>query len=174
MDYELQRCTRHCAASGRDLGPGETYYSVVREEGNELKRYDYAVEAWQGPPENALGWWKSQIPNVEAKRAQWAPNEVMLQFFEQLADQPERQDVRYVLALLLVRRRVMRVEEEERDDKGGESLVLYCPRRDANYRIMVVMPDETRINTIQEELTKLLFGNEPQATQGANAEESGK
>ena len=39
---------------------------------------------------------------------------------------------------------------------------------------MVVMPDETRINTIQEELTKLLFGNEPQATQGANAEESGE
>ncbi len=29
IDYEIQRCTRHCAASGRELVEGETFYSVL-------------------------------------------------------------------------------------------------------------------------------------------------
>ncbi len=159
MEYELQRCTRHCTASGRELAPGEVYYSVLLEEGEELKRYDYATEAWNGPPEKAMGWWKSRIPTPEANRVRWAPNDVMLHFFEQLGQQPERQDMRYVLALLLVRRRVMRVEEETRDEQGRECLVLHCPRQDADYQVPVAMPDEARIQAIQDELTRLLFGS---------------
>ena len=60
----------------------------------------------------------------------WVPNDVLLNFFDELAEQPDKQDMRYVLALLLVRRRVMRMEEEQRDEAGHERLMLYCPRRD--------------------------------------------
>jgi hypothetical protein len=167
MEYEIQRCTRHCAVSGRELSPSEEVYSVLIEKGSELVREDYAKEAWQGPPEGALGWWKSQIPTPENRRAHWAPNDVMLQFFEQLAEQPHRQDMRYVLALLLVRRRVMRVEEESHDEAGHESLVLYCPRRDATYTVPVVMPDEPRVQQIQDELAALLVGREAPRSQEA-------
>jgi hypothetical protein len=157
MDYEIQRCTRSCAVTGKELAPGEEFYSALVAEGAELNRYDYCVDAWQGPPEKAVGWWKSQMPDPAAKRLHWAPNDVMLHFFEQLDSQPEKQDMRYVLALLLVRRRVMRLEEEEHDDEGREVLVLYCPRREATYRIPAVVPDQARIDEIQEELAKLLF-----------------
>jgi hypothetical protein len=60
---------------------------------------------------------------------------------------------------LLVRRRVMRLEEEEHDDQGREVLVLYCPRRETTYRVPVVAPDESRINQIQDELARLLFSH---------------
>jgi hypothetical protein len=159
MDYEVQRCSRHCAVTGRDLVAGEEYYSVLTAEGAELVRRDFSKEAWIGPPEGAIGWWKSRIPTPDAKRMHWAPNEVMLQFFEQLEAQPDRQDMRYVLALLLVRRRVMRLEEEEHDEQGRELMVLYCPRREATYQVPVVVPDEARIQQIQEELARLLFAH---------------
>jgi len=157
MDYEIQRCTRRCAGTGREFAPGEVFYSVLIDDGNSLTRQDYSKEAWQGPPENSVGWWKSQMPGASDKRMHWAPNEVMLHFFEQLAEQPDKQDMRYVLALLLVRRRVLRQEESEIDPQGREVLVLYCPRRDVTYQVPAVMPDEARINEIQEELAKLLF-----------------
>ena len=157
MDYEIQRCTRTCAATGRDLAPGEEFYSVLVAEGAELKRYDYCLEAWDGPPEGAVGSWKSQMPDPAAKRIHWAPNDVMLHFFEQLESQPDKQDMRYVLALLLVRRRVMRLEEPERDEAGHEVLVAYCPRREATYRVPAVAPGEARIEEIQQELARLLF-----------------
>jgi len=155
MDYEAPRCTRHCAHSGRELLPEEPFYSVLVAEGAELRRLDYAAEAWEGPPKEAIGGWKSQMPSPN-KRKKWAPNDVMLQFFDELAEQPELRDMRYVLALLLVRRRVMRHEESERDETGREIAVLYCPRRDATYKVPVVIPDEARANEIQEELAKLL------------------
>lgn len=156
MDYEVQRCSRHCAKSGRELAPGEPYYSVLMAEGAEVRRYDYSADAWQGPPEEAVGWWKAQIPDRNANRMHWAPNDVMLQFFDELAGQPEKQDMRYVLALLLVRRRVMRLEESDTDQRGGEVLVLYCPRRDATYQVSAVSPEPSRIDEIQQELVRLL------------------
>ncbi len=157
MDYEIQRCTRCCAKTGRELEPGEDFYSVLIAEGADLKRLDYSAEAWEGPPDGVVGWWKSQMPGPTVKRMHWAPNDVMLHFFERLETQPDKQDMRYVLALLLVRRRVMRQEDQEHDEQGREVLVLYCPRREATYRVPVVTPGQSRIDEIQEELAKLLF-----------------
>ena len=158
MDYEVQRTTRHCSATGREFAPGEEFYSALVAEGAELRRHDYSNEAWQGPPPGTIGWWKSQIPDRRAGRSHWAPNDVLLQFFDELAEQPDKQDMRYVLALLLVRRRVMRVEEERRDPQGREMLVLYCPRRDATYEVPAVPPEPARVDEIQQELSRLLEG----------------
>ena len=156
MDYEVERFSRHCAQTGRELAPGEWYYSVLVAEGAALKRLDYAAEAWQGPPADCLGWWKAQIPEPKAASKHWAPNEVMLHFFDELAEQLDRQDMRYVLALLLVRRRVMRVEEERKKDVGNETVVVYCPRRDATYELPVLIPSPERAEQIQQELAALL------------------
>ena len=156
MDYEVQRCTRHCCRSGREFTPGESFYSALVAEGAETQRYDYSVDAWEGPPPEAVGWWKSQIPDRNANRMHWAPNDVMLQFFDELAEQPHKQDMRYVLSLLLVRRRVMRMEESETDEHGREIMVLYCPRRETTCKIPAVHPEQSRIEEIQQELARLL------------------
>jgi hypothetical protein len=155
MDYEVERSTRQCATTGRQFAPGEEYFSVLMAEGAEVRRYDYAAEAWQGPPPQALGWWRSRVP-LPPSRSRWAPNDVLLGYFDELAEQPARADVRYVLALLLVRRRVFRVEEERTDTPGQEVLVLYCPRREATYEAPVVMPGQARVDEIQQELMQLL------------------
>ncbi|MBN2293914.1 MAG: hypothetical protein JXM70_15920 [Pirellulales bacterium] len=156
MDFEVQRCSRHCAATERELKPGEEYYSVLIDEGANVERYDYSKDAWSGPPENTVAWWKSKIPDRVVKKKQWAPNDVMLQFFEELVNRDEQADMRYVLSLLLVRRRVLRQEESETDEDGNEVLVLYSPKRETTYKLHTAIPDESRINEIQDELAKLL------------------
>ncbi len=159
IDYEVQRCTRHCAVSQRELQPGETFYSTLTAEGAEVVRRDYSDEHWQGPPAGVLGWWKSRMPERDARKLHFAPNDVMLELLESFESQPEMQDMRYVLALLLIRRRVVRLEETEHDDAGREVSVLYCPRREATYRVVTTMPSVERTAEIQEELSRLLFAN---------------
>lgn len=159
MDFEVQRFTRHCAKTGRELKPGETVYSMLVSQGAQVSRQDFAAEAWEGPIEGSLGWWKSQVPHKETKKAHWAPNDVMLELLEQLEMQPDKHDMRYVLSLLLVRRRVVRMEDTEKDELGREVSVLYCPRREATYKIPTVMPDDERTREIQEELSRLLFSS---------------
>lgn len=160
MDFEVQRCSRHCAATERELSSGEVYYSALIAEGAGMERRDYSKQGWDGPPDGTIAWWKSRIPDRTIKKKRWAPNEVMLQFFEELdqrADDPESHgDMRYVLGLLLVRRRVLRQEESETDEDGNEVLVLYSPRRETTYRLPAVIPHGERINEIQDELARLL------------------
>ena len=97
------------------------------------------------------------MPGKDSKRLHWAPNDVMLDMFERLENDPNQQDMRFVLALLLVRRRVLRLEETERDAEGHESMDLYCPRNEKQYHVQTHTPTTERAEAIQEELAKLLM-----------------
>lgn len=159
MDYEVERCTRHCAASGRELAEGEEFFSVLVNDQCDVRRHDYAAEAWAGPPAEAVAWWKSRMPTREAKKGQLAPNDVLLQLFSELEQAPDKADMRYVLALLLVRRRVLREEDMERDEANNEFLVLYSPRDETTCRVGVCAPSGQRVDQIQAELARLLYAD---------------
>ena len=72
-DYQIQPNTRHCAATGRELRPGEKFYSVLLQEGGKLIRHDYAAEAWHGPPEEVRAPWSHVIWRLRSRVARIAP-----------------------------------------------------------------------------------------------------
>ena len=157
FDFDIHRCTRQCAKTDRPFASGETIYSVLLHDGGQIKRLDYAAEAWQEPPETAIAWWKSQLPGANSKRVHWAPNEVILDYFDRLQNDEAKADVRYVLTLLMIRRRIVRLEHVERHEDGNETMLVYSPRQEAEYRVTVVMPTATRAIEIQKELSLLLI-----------------
>jgi hypothetical protein len=154
MDYEVQRCTRRCAVSGRELAEGEAYFTALFAAGAAVERRDYAPETWTGPPDNVLAWWKAVVPAREAKKARQAPSDILLEMFEGLESRDDQADYRYVLALLLIRRRVLRMEDHEAADG---TVSLYCPRLDKTYHAKVVLPDDERAGQIQDQLARLLY-----------------
>jgi hypothetical protein len=156
LDFDIQRCSRRCSVTDRELKNGETCYSALVPQGGEVARLDYSAEAWPGPPENAIGWWKSTVVDPNQGRPHWAPNDVMLNYFERLLEDPAAEDARYVLALLLVRRRIARVERTEHDAAGREQLVIFCPRNEREYSVAEAMPSEERAQQIQQQLAELL------------------
>lgn len=171
LDFEVQRCSRLCAATARELQPGDTCYSVLEANGADIVRKDYSTQGWQGAPANAFGWWKSRVPEPTAKKIKLAPNDVLLELFEQLADRVDQTDLRYVLALLLIRRRVLRVDVTAGElgelpptaDAATEGVVelmtVYCPKRDMSYSVMVNLPHGERIDEIQQQLSQLLIAD---------------
>lgn len=157
LDYEIQRCTRRCAATDRELAPGEAFYSVLCVQGADIIRRDYAASSWSGPPTDCLGWWKSEVPDPRSTRVQWAPNDVLLDYFQKLLENEEKRDVAYILTLLLIRRRVFKLDGSEANTNRQESLLVFCPKNETEYRVPVVTPDAERAEQIQHELTELLF-----------------
>jgi hypothetical protein len=157
MEYEHLRCLRPCWSTGRELAPGETIYSELQAEGGKLVRRDFSAEAWTGPSAGSLGWWKSVLPRRESQQMHWAPNDVILDLLEQLAGDPAQADMRYVLALLLVRRRVCRFVEGRGGEENRDMLVLFCPRREVEYKVSAIVPDQKSAQEIQNELARLLF-----------------
>ena len=102
--YKVNRCTRQCYSLERPLREGESYYSVVLPGEEELERRDYSAEAWDGPPEDAIGWWKNRMPTADEKKLVLAPKEVLIDLLRQMSAFPEQAKSRYLLALMLLRK----------------------------------------------------------------------
>jgi hypothetical protein len=158
LDFEVQRCARRCAATDRVLEPGDICYSVLEVQGADVIRKDYCPEGWSGAPDGAFGWWKARIPEPTAKKIKLAPNDVLLELFDQLAERPDQADLRYVLTLLLIRRRVLRIDLGNNENEQVQ-MTVYCPKRDANYDVAVHMPTGDRIDEIQNQLSELLIAD---------------
>jgi hypothetical protein len=87
---------------------------------------------------------------------------------EELAERPDRADFRYVLALLMIRRRILRLEETRREN-GTEILRVYCPLTDVTYEIPAVVPSEERLQELEQELLSLLEGDERELALGPDS-----
>ena len=156
MIFEVQRFTRVCAETAAELKPGETFYSYLIRDGSQTARKDVSATAWTGPPDDCLGWWKSEVPDPKSKKVHWAPHDVMLHYFAETEGKPDQLDVRYILSLLMIRRRIFRLEETETSDEGQETLVLYCSRNETEYHVPVVDIDSERAVQVQGLISQLL------------------
>lgn len=167
IDFTIRSCSRKCSVSDRALEPGEAYYSLLVEEGNDVVRQDIAAEAWQGPPEEHLGWWRSRIAGSKSKKPKLAPSEVLISLLDHWSEEADKTETRYVLALLMIRRRMLREEstsfaaglngEDVSDDK--HQLRLYCQQNEKKYEVAIVKPTTERVSEIQNYLSDLLFAD---------------
>lgn len=115
--YEIKRGGGRCVKTNRELSEGEEYYVVLFEEGEGFRREDYSLEAWDAPPDGAFCHFRSRIPVKEKKKRLLVDDELLINFFVRLADDeaPLRLRFRFVLALLLMRKRILKYEETHRE-----------------------------------------------------------
>ena len=165
------KLSRVCSATGRPFEPGEKIFTFLFEENGEIQRRDLCAEAFKSTkrPENALAWWTSRLPSGAEKKEKLAPNDALTDFFESLADRPDEAALRYVLALLLTRRRVLRFEREEFDldadaderSDAAPSIVFFSPRRETSYVVPIVEMNAEEIAAVETRLLALV--REPDA-----------
>lgn len=126
MDFNIRPVAKACAKSGRTFRPGDECWSVLFEKDGQLVRQDFSAEAWSGPPAGAIGHWRCQIPeSVDAGRPKLDADS-LFDYFLQLSDSPNivQQQYRYVLALLLLRKRRLILEQViDIDDRPTMHLV---------------------------------------------------
>ncbi len=157
-EYKVGRCTRQCFALKRPLRGGEWYYSVVVEEGEDFKRREYSAEGWIEPPENAVGWWKSRMPVDDEKKLVLAPPAVLVDLLRQMDQVPQREKSRFLLALMLMRRRVVKAAEPAQEQRD-EVEYLRVEVATTGEVIEIPIPKITRgeADSLKDELNELLY-----------------
>jgi hypothetical protein len=156
-DYQIEPSARRCSVTGRELKPGEGYFSVLLDEGARFVRKDYSKEAWQGPPAGAFSFWQGRISTQRGPRRLPIDDDLLLDCFGRLAGQSEPSKVhfRYVLGLLLMRRKRFRFEEA-RQDKGQEVLHLRCTRTGNRYEVVNPCLTDEEMAAVQEDVFQAL------------------
>ena len=157
IDYEIQANTRRCAATGRGLRPGERVYTVLVEQDGRFVRQDYSSEGWSGSPEGAFSFWTGTVPPLDGPRRPRFDDDLLLDCFNRLEGQtePDRVNFRYILALLLMRRKRLKFEEAKVAGEQ-ETLWLCCSRTGMQHQVLNPRLTEEEMATVQEEVFKVL------------------
>lgn len=198
--YEIPKTSGVCASTGRELAPGEPYYAALVDlpEGQPeeqdagsakdksaealgalgLCRIDVSHEAWDGGyrPEGLFGFWKSTVPEPNEKKKMFVDDAVLMNLLERLAEatEPDRLAFRYVLALILMRKKLLRYDGTETRDAEVDGQIVpqnwwkLTPKLDLakgpmgkwhpDVTLEVLDPrlDESRIEQVMQQLGEIL------------------
>lgn len=121
--YKVARSTGVCAATGKPMEPGTPCIATLceREEDDGFDRKDFLPEAWEGGhrPEGLFSYWKTIVPQTDARPNLLVDDTLLMDLFERLSEEtrPQRIAFRFVLALILMRKRRLKfVGREGRDE----------------------------------------------------------
>ena len=159
-EFDFKRSSKRCSVTDRAFAPGEKYVSALIEVEDDLERRDFSVAEWTEPPEDCVGWWTTQVPEATEGRVFWAPDEVLLSYHRHLQESPGREDVAYVMTLLMVRKKLFSLEEFI-DSPAGQRMVVLNRRAKETLEVEVVDLPPDRLTQIQKELEEKLFTDQP-------------
>ena len=122
-----------CAVSGRAIAPGEKFMAGVRETVAGIERIDVSLDCWdQADKRDLLASWHTVMPRVEEKKKLLVNDEVLCTLFERLADatEPAKMNFRFVLGLILMRKRQVIYDQTRREDGRDIWVVRMKGRQD--------------------------------------------
>ena len=133
---EIAGPTRRCAATGRELLPGEAFMASLTLTPDGYCRADYAESAWPGPPHNCVAYWPGKVPASPAAKMPSYPESTLAEWFAQLSTDadPAKAHLRYVVALLLMRKKRLKFEDSK-PTEAGRVMLLRDAKTGARYEV---------------------------------------
>lgn len=157
--YDVPRAAGACAVSGRAIPPGEKFFAVVRETPTGLERVDVSPEAWAAfDRRDLLGFWQATMPSPEQKpKKLFVDDDVLATLFERLADtsEPAKLNFRFVLGLILMRKRVV-LYETTRQAEGRDVWVVRLKGREDRLDLIDPKMTEAQVAEVSQQLGDIL------------------
>ena len=138
-DWEIKSRAHVCARTGAEFQPGETFFTLLVREGDGFRREDLSEAAWESRNDNIqpFSFWRSKYDPPAATRPEPLPRDDAESLLRRLVaeNDPVYSNVRYILALMLERKRMLRPMESQDEDMlvyehvtTGETIVITNPR----------------------------------------------
>lgn len=156
--YEVARPRGQCGVSGRNIEPDEKFMAALRQTPAGMERVDVSLECWQEfDRSDLLGFWQTTMPRPDQKKKQFVDDEVLCGLFERLADavEPEKVNFRFVLGLILMRKRMI-VYESSRIEGDREIWVVRLRGREDRLDLLDPKLDEQQVMEVSRQLGDIL------------------
>jgi hypothetical protein len=164
--WHVRSRSRECAASRRAFIDGETIVTALYPdpESSGYLRRDYTLEAWKelpADPEKPFSFWKTTFaaPTGNANEdpiEKLSPEEILTRLVEE--DQDHTENTRYILAVMLERRKLLRETDHQRTPNG---ILRVYEHRKTGEVYLIRDPDIplSEVEAVQNEVIVLLENN---------------
>jgi hypothetical protein len=111
-EWEIDKPLGQCCGTGKKIECGEEYFAALVETSQGLRRRDFCADYWQQQKPDVFCYWKSKLPSPSQKKQIFVDDEMLMAFFERLAEETEQEKInfRFVLALILMRKRRLKYD----------------------------------------------------------------
>lgn len=117
-EWEIDKPLGQCYGTGRKIQYGEEYFGALVETAEGLQRRDFCADYWEKEKPDAFCHWRTRLPHPDQKKQVFVDDEMLLAFFDRLARETEQEkiDFRFVLALILMRKRRLKYDTSRMDN----------------------------------------------------------
>jgi hypothetical protein len=160
-EWEIEKPLGHCWGTGEKIEHGQDYFAALVETEQGLQRRDFCTEYWEQEKPQVFCYWKSKLPQPGQKKQIFVDEQMLMTFFERLAEETEQEKVnfRFVLALVLMRKRRFKYDSSRVQD-DTEIWRLRVVGGDKEF-IEVINPqlDEEQVAQLSSQIGEILHVN---------------
>lgn len=156
-DWSMPGPGQRCAGCQRRFEPGEALRAHLYQDEAGYRRHDYCHACQPPTTSRPLAVWTTRRREPASGKSRGLDWEGVYRLFEQLEDpaEPSKVQLRFLLGLLLWRKKILRLEESL--GAGGLEVCGYIePRTGRRYRVARPELDENRLEELSAQLEQLL------------------
>lgn len=158
MDWEINKSALECSACKAVFEGGQGLHSALYDEVEGFIRRDYCDACWESADKSAVfSFWRTRVPKKGEKVRQFVDDDTLMNFLTRLAGEADRakRNFRYVLALLLMRKKLLKFRESVMGD-GGEELVLVEPKTAVEHHVFNPQLTDEELAQVRDEIGQVL------------------
>lgn len=145
-----------CCACESLFEEGEYVVSNITEQNGEFERRDYCLQCWDKlDKKDSFYYWKSLFSRQKKKKI-FIDDETLMDIFARLTeeDSEERQNFRYVLSLVLMRKKILKFGDVCRE--GDREYLLMEDRDGREYRVRDPHLRREKLADAKEQMNSIL------------------
>ncbi|MFQ5863330.1 MAG: hypothetical protein ACE5IC_09460 [Candidatus Brocadiales bacterium] len=161
MNWDIVKNSGTCTRCEKTLQEEEAFYSSLFLDNTFFLRKDFCENCWNNNPDTSFfSFWKTRIPKKGEPKRRVIDNTAIFTLFLRLGehgehhDEPWAKNLRYVLALFLMRKKLLKLKNQGRDDMG-EFMELYSTEEDKLFKIHNPNLSEEEVVRLNDEILKL-------------------
>jgi hypothetical protein len=158
-EWEIKARSRHCARTREAFDNGAIIYTLLFRDRGGFRREDISEKAWQQSEGSIapFSFWKSRFQAAPAPTPKPMPKESVEELLRRLVseDLPEQRNARYVLAILLERKKILK--QVDLRESAEEKILIYEHVKTGE---VFIIPDPRlkldQLDSVQQEIYSLL------------------
>jgi hypothetical protein len=117
-EWTINKPLGQCHGTGVKIEPGQEYFGALVKTEEGLQRRDFCADYWESEKPDVFCYWKTKLPHPDQRKQLFVDDQMLMAFFERLEKEtdPEKVNFRFVLALVLMRKRILKYEDTVIED----------------------------------------------------------